>query len=43
MSGKIRVIFGVPYSAKEFEKILDEYHVKDLDTGASYVSMTFPK
>ena len=37
MSGNIKIIFGVPYSAREFEGVLDEYGVKDLDTGASYV------
>lgn len=41
MSEHVRVIFGVPYKVgKGFEAILDEYGIKELDTGASYVSST---
>lgn len=39
MTSNVKIIFGVPYSVgKEFDDVLEEYNVKDLDTGASYVS-----
>lgn len=40
MTTNIKIIFGVPYSVgKEFEAVLEEYNIKDLDTGASYVGL----
>lgn len=41
MSEKIKILYGVPYPnfvSKEFQDVLEKYGVKDLDTGASYVS-----
>jgi hypothetical protein len=41
MSEKIKFLYGVPYPkvvSQEFQNVLEKYGVKDLDTGASYVS-----
>lgn len=43
----VKIIYGVPFGSsisKEYRDVLDEFHVHNLDTGASYVylsSITF--
>jgi hypothetical protein len=40
----IGIVYGVPFPtllSKEFQDVLEKYGVKDLDTGASYVSQTY--
>ena len=38
----LRIILGCPFGVpKEFEPLLEEHHIQDLDTGYSYVHIPF--
>ena len=45
MAQRMKLIYGVPFGSsisQEYRDVLDQFHVKELDTGSSYVSLTLP-